>query len=47
MNEPKKQPYRPPQLEVQVWHVVTGISLPIGTLGLPDNPLEAFEETQR
>jgi hypothetical protein len=41
-----KQAYQPPQLEVQPWQQVTGVSLPIGTLGLPENPLEAFEEAQ-
>jgi hypothetical protein len=45
-KESPKQPYQPPQLEVQVWQVVTGVSLPIGTLGLPENPLEAFKEVQ-
>jgi hypothetical protein len=39
-----KQPYQSPTLEPHPWQVITGVSLPIGTLGLPENPLEAFEE---
>jgi hypothetical protein len=46
MKEPTKRPYQSPKLETQPWQKVTGVSLPIGTLGLPDNPLEAYEEIQ-
>jgi hypothetical protein len=42
----QRQPYQPPKLEAQPWQQVTGVSLAIGTLGLPDNPLEAYEEIQ-
>ena len=38
----KKRLYNPPILEVQKWQVMTGISLPIGTNSLSDNPLTDF-----
>jgi hypothetical protein len=46
MNKLQKEPYHHPKLEIQMWQTLTGVSLPIGTLGLPENPLEAFEEAQ-
>lgn len=41
MNE--RLAYKPPKLEPHPWRVITGVSLPIGTLGFPDNPLDALE----
>ncbi len=41
----KKPAYQPPQLEVHQWTVITGISLPIGTAGFPENPLDELQDT--
>jgi hypothetical protein len=40
-----KKTYATPQLETFPWLEVTGISLPIGTTGFPDNPLDEFQDT--
>ena len=40
-----KKVYCTPQLDLHQWHSITGVSLPIGTTGFPDNPLDELQDT--
>lgn len=40
-----RKTYQTPQLKVFPWLEVTGVSLPIGTMGFPDNPLDELQDT--
>ncbi len=40
-----KKTYYTPQLEKHQWNSMTGVSLPIGTTGFPENPLDELQDT--
>jgi hypothetical protein len=41
----EKQLYAPPNLEIHQWQVLTGVSLPIGSV-LSDNPISEWLEQE-